>query len=306
MTSRDYVVVDLETTGLDYKLDRILEIGAVRVRGGMVVEEFQALVNPEAELREANIAIHHITPAMVAAAPLIQEVLPAFLAFLGAEPVVAHNALFDMNFLGFNARTYLGLELQNTTIDTLELAREVFPAEKGPSLERLLELFGEPPRPLHRALEDARALAAVFPSLIEALNQRRAYQRQQFERIEHVALRYRELGRLIDLMQREYKDLRCTLELYFRESGNEAVVVPGGETLRHQQNPSYEFHPEEARAALAELGILDRVLRLDREKLDRYLKGDRLSDEQKATVLDTRRFLGFRSAMSWERPSVLE
>lgn len=306
MTPRDYVVVDLETTGLDYKLDRILEIGAVRVRAGEMIDEFQALVNPEVELREGNIAIHHITPAMVEAAPRIEVVLPEFLAFLGKDPVVAHNALFDMNFLSFNAKTRLALEIENTAIDTLELAREVFPGEKGLSLERMLELFGEPPRPLHRALEDAKALAAVFPPLIEALNQRRAYQRQQFERIEHVALRYRELGRLTELMQLEYKDLRRTLELYFRETGADSVTVPGGETLRHQQNASYEFHPEEARSVLSELGILERVQRLDREKLDRYLKGDRLSDEEKATVLDTRRFLGFRSAMSWERPSVLE
>ena len=306
MTSDEVVILDLETTGLDYKLDRILEIGALRWRDGVVISEFQALVNPEVELRASNIAIHHITPDLIAEAPSIGQILPAFLEFLGPSPIVAHNARFDVNFLAHAAKERLGRILENPAIDTLELAREAFPREKGLSLERLLELFSEPPRALHRAMEDARALATVFPRLMKLIDQRRAYQRQQFTRIDHVALRYHELGRLIELMQFEYKDLRRTLELYFLETAADHVTLPTGERLRHQQNPSYEFHPEEVRAVLEGFGILDRVLRLDREKLDRYLKGDRLTEEEKASILETRRFLGLRSLLSWESPSVLE
>ncbi len=296
-----YVVLDLETTGLDYKLDRILEIGAVRLVDGAVAGEFQALVNPEVPLRDENVAFHGITPELVAGAPTIAEVLPEFLAFLGDDPAVAHNALFDMNFLTHHARAALGVTLTNAAIDTHELAKEVFPREKALSLERLLELFGAPPRPLHRALEDARALAEVFPALKAAFDERREYQRAQFNRIQHVAMRYRELGRLIDLMQGEFKELRKTLEVYFAESGAEQIPIPGGDVLRRLHHESYEFHPDELRAVLAELGILDHVQRIDREKVDRWVKGDRLSESEKAALLQTRRFLGHRLVMSWER-----
>ncbi|HEY9900765.1 MAG TPA: 3'-5' exonuclease [Pantanalinema sp.] len=298
-----FVVVDLETTGLDYKLDRILEIGAVRLQDGVVTGEFQALVDPEVPLREANVAIHGISAELVAGAPRLAQVLPAFLEFLGAAPVVAHNAQFDMNFLRHHAAETLGLPFENPAVDTLSMAREVFPREKALSLERLLELFGEPPRPLHRALEDARALASVFYRLADLQDQRRDYQRGQFGRIDQVALRYRDLGHLIDLMQAEFKELRRTLEVYFEETQGDAIALPGGDVLRHLRHENHEFHPEETRAVLETLGILERVQRIDREKLDRWIKGDRLSDEQKAHVLSARRFLGYRSVMSWERPA---
>lgn len=294
-----HVVLDLETTGLDYKLDHILEVGAVRLVDGTPAGSFHALVNPGVELREANVAFHGITPELVAEAPPLALILPGFMEFVGEATVVAHNARFDLNFLAHHA-ALLGLSFEPPAVDTLELAREVFPRERALSLERLLELFGEPPRPLHRALADATALASIFPRLLEAADQRRAYMRSQFAHVAHVAARYRELGRLIESMQLEHRELRRTLELYFVETGTEQVAVPGGKVLVGRQVPSFEFHPEEARAVLAELGILERVLRLDREKLDRWLKGDRLTDEERDRLLNTRRFLGHRTQLAWE------
>lgn len=296
-----YVVLDLETTGLDYKLDRILEIGAVRLIDGQVAGEFQALVDPEIPMRAENVAFHGITPELVAGAPRLAEVLPDFMEFLGSDPVVAHNALFDMNFLTHHALLTLGVEVTNAAVDTHEMAREVFPREKALSLERLMELFEAPPRPLHRALEDARALAEVFGRLKAAHDERRAYQRAQFDRIQHVAMRYRDLGRLIDLMQAEFKDLRRTLEVYFEEQDAEQITLPGGDVLRRLHHEAYEFHQDELRVACADLGILDHVQRIDREKLDRWVKGDRLDESEKAALLQTRRFLGHRLVMSWER-----
>jgi len=264
MTGR-YVVLDLETTGLDYKLDRILEIGAVRLIDGVVAEEFHTLVNPEVPMREENVAFHGITPDMVASAPVVSEALAAFLDFLGTDSVVAHNALFDMNFVTHHAREVLGVEVTNAAVDTHELAREVFPRLK--------------------AAQDAR----------------RAYQRAQFERIQYVAMRYRDVGRLIDLMQGEFKELRKTLEVYFSETGADQIPLPGGDVLRRLHHEAYEFHPEELKAVLAELGILEHVQRIDREKVDRWVKGDRLTESEKAALLQTRRFLGHRLVMSWER-----
>lgn len=297
--SGTFVVLDLETTGLDYKLDRILEIGAVKLNNGEIVDEFQALVNPETPLRPENIAIHGITPDLIADAPPIADVLPRFLAWAGDAPWVAHNALFDFNFLNHNA-TQQGLgPLLVTVIDTLDICKEVFPSERKPSLERLLEIFDEPPRPLHRALVDATALASIFPRLWELRRQKRAWHTAQFERITQVAMRYRQVQQLLGDLNEELRELRRTLELYFEETGAEVLPLPDANLIAHRRE-SWEFHSEEVRAALDKLGLLDRVLRVDREKLDRWLKSDRLSPEERESLLATRRFLGVKLSLSVE------
>ncbi|MNK23059.1 DNA polymerase III PolC-type [compost metagenome] len=297
--SGTFVVLDLETTGLDYKLDRILEIGAVKLVDGAIADKFQALVDPETPMREENIAIHGITPAMVADAPAIAEVLPRFFAWAGDAPWVAHNALFDVNFLQHNA-ALLGLPVPDVAvIDTLDMGKEVFPSERKPSLERLLELLDEPARDLHRALVDAEALASIFPTLWELRRQKRSWHTAQFERITQIGMRYRQVQTLLSGLQEEYKELRRTLELYFEETGALELPIPDGGILAHRRE-SWEFHSEEVREALAKLGILDRVLRVDREKVDRWLKSDRLSDEERDSLLATRRFLGAKLSISVE------
>lgn len=297
--SGTFVVLDLETTGLDYKLDRILEIGAVKLVNGRITDKFQALVDPETPLREENIAIHGITAAMVADAPRIAEVLPRFFAWAGDAPWVAHNALFDVNFLAHHA-ALLELPVPDVTVyDTLEMGKEVFPSERKPSLERLLELLDQPARDLHRALVDAEALASIFPTLWELRRQKRAWHRAQFERITQIGMRYRQVQGLLSGLQDEFKELRRTLELYFDESGAETLPIPDGTIIAHRRE-SWEFHSEEVRDALAKLGILDRVLRVDREKVDRWLKSDRLTDDERDSLLATRRFLGVKLSISVE------
>lgn len=297
--SGTFVVLDLETTGLDYKLDRILEIGAVKLVDGRMGDRFQTLVNPETPLREENIAIHGITPEMVQDAPRIAEVLPRFLDWAAGAPWVAHNASFDFNFLNQNAVELGMAPLENPVIDTLEMCKEVFPTERKPSLERLLELLDEPPRTLHRALVDAEALASVFPGLWELRRQKRSWHTAQFERITQVGRRYRLVQELIRELHAEARDLRRTLELYFEETGSEALPLPDGSIVAHRRE-SWEFHSEEVRAALEKLGLLDRVMRVDRDKLDRWLKSDRLTPEERDSLLETRRFLGMRLSISVE------
>ncbi|MBM3274311.1 MAG: 3'-5' exonuclease [Candidatus Sericytochromatia bacterium] len=296
-------VVDLETTGLDYKLDRILEIGAVRLIDGDVAGEFHALVNPEVPLRESNIAIHGITAEMVRGCPKIRSVLPAFIEFLADTPLVAHNAVFDFNFLNQNAKLLLGLDLTNQMIDSGALAKEVFPRERALSLERLLQLMGKPVDGLHRALTDARALASVFPDLSDLYEAKLAWHRSRFAVADALASRYLQLTDLIDELKAEEWEVRRTLELYFTETQRDAIQVPGGATVKVEKKESWEFHGDEVRSILAEAGILERVTRVDRTKLDRYLKGDRLSQQQKEAILSTRRFLGYRPHLSVERPN---
>lgn len=298
------VVLDLETTGLDYKLDRILEIGAVKLVNGAPVDTFQTLVDPEVPLREANIAIHGITPQMVEGAPTIAEALPRFLSWAAGAPWVAHNALFDFNFLNHNA-VALGLgALDVSLIDTLEMVKEVFPTERKPSLERLMELMEAPPRNLHRALVDAQVLASLFPGLYELRRQKRAWHVAQFERITQVGMRYRQAQALLNGLQDEVRELRRTLELYFEETGADMLPLPEANLVAIRRE-SWEFHPEEVQAALARIGILDRALRVDREKVDRWLKSERLTDAERDALLETRRFLGFKLSLSLEsRPDM--
>src|SRR5690606_30261624 len=144
---------------------------------------------------------------------------------------------------------------------------------------------------LHRALVDAEALASIFPPLWELRRQKRAWHHAQFERITHVGMRYRQVQALMRDLQAEARDLRRTLELYFEETGSDALPLPDGSITAHRRE-SWEFHSEEVREALTKLGLLDRVLRVDREKLDRWLKSDRLTPEERESLLETRRFLG--------------
>ncbi len=296
-------VVDLETTGLDYKVDRILEIGAVRLQDGQSVAEFHSLVDPRVGLRPSNIAIHGIVPEMVRGCPTIEDILPAVIEFLGQAPIVAHNVSFDFNFLNQACLQILGSPLELPVVDTMNLAREVFPREKALSLERLAQLMGRPGENLHRALNDARALAGLYPDLERRYQQKLAWHRGRFEVVDSLASRYLQVSELIDALRDEEWELRRTLELFFTESEVESLAVPGGATLKLERRESWEFRPDEIRPVLAEVGILDRVTRVDRTKLDRYLRGDRLSEEQKAAILSARKFLGIRHQIAVERPS---
>lgn len=89
------IVLDTETTGLDFTKERIIEFAAVRLENGKVKEEFQTLINPQQHIRKSSIAIHGITEDMVKDAPTEAEVMPQIMEFIGEYPIVAHNAIFD-------------------------------------------------------------------------------------------------------------------------------------------------------------------------------------------------------------------
>jgi DNA polymerase III epsilon subunit family exonuclease len=293
------IVLDLETTGEDYRLDRIIEVGAVRLDGDREVETFHAWVDPGGPLRPSNIAIHGITDEMLAGAESLAIVLQRLRDFLGTWPWVAHNAPFDQRFLQHHGQA-CGIAFENPVFDSLALAREVFPSDKGLSLARLAERLGVEPRPTHRALEDARALAAVYPLLREQVEAGRRERRARFSEISDLALRYRELTGALASMQTELKDLRRILDLYLDETGLQAIEVPGRGRWRAASTMRHTFHPEEVRAVLADLGLLEPCLRLDRERVARLAEGDRLSPGDREALLATRRELGVQRTLHWE------
>ncbi|MEA2025031.1 MAG: DEDD exonuclease domain-containing protein [Actinomycetota bacterium] len=163
-----FCVLDLETTGATAAECEITEIGAVKFLGGEPTGTFQTLVNPGTEIPPFITVLTGITQAMVIEAPTIDEALPAFLEFIGDAVIVGHNIRFDMSFLNA-AATRLGYgKLPNRTIDTLGLSRRLVRSEvRNLKLSSLAAHFQAPSPPTHRALDDAKATAHVFWSLLE-------------------------------------------------------------------------------------------------------------------------------------------
>ena len=166
-----FVVVDLETTGGSPATSAITEVGAVRVRGGVVEGEFQTLVDPGAPIPPFIAVLTGITDAMVAAAPRIDRVLPAFLEFARGSVLVAHNARFDLSFLRA-ACVETGHEWPEFDhLDTVTLARRILTRDEAPDvkLSTLARVLRTTVAPCHRALADAQATTDVLHALIERL-----------------------------------------------------------------------------------------------------------------------------------------
>jgi DNA polymerase-3 subunit epsilon len=174
-----FVVVDLETTGGRasesapgrHDHDQITEIGAVKVRGGVVIGELATLVDPGRSIPPQIVALTGITTAMVCDAPRIESVLPSFLEFARGAVLVAHNAGFDIGFLKAAAKRCQLVWPQPPVLCTVKLARRVLTRDEAPSvrLSALAQLFGATTTPNHRALEDARATVDVLHGLIERI-----------------------------------------------------------------------------------------------------------------------------------------
>jgi DNA polymerase III subunit epsilon len=171
----DFTVVDVETTGWAPDDAGITEIGAVRVRGGRVVAEFSSLVNPGTPVPPAITELTGISDQMLMSAPPVGAVLPGLLAFADGSVLTAHNAPFDLRFLTAACtsmgRVWPGFEV----LDTVRLARHLMATPQevpDRKLATLASFFGTPVRPSHRALDDARATAAVLGQLLGRLAER--------------------------------------------------------------------------------------------------------------------------------------
>jgi len=176
-----FVIVDLETTGASPKKGAaITEIGAVKVKSGQYLGNFESFVNPLTPIPEYITEMTGITDLMLANAPVIDEILPAFLSFAGSEAetiIVAHNAPFDLSFLKSAAKE-LDLDWPKyKTLDTVTIARQVLSKEDVPNckLSTLAQFFGTQTEPNHRALDDAKATTEILHGLIERLGSFEVY-----------------------------------------------------------------------------------------------------------------------------------
>jgi DNA polymerase-3 subunit epsilon len=165
LTDLEYVVVDVETTGLVAGRHKLIEVAGLRVRAGHVVDSFQQLIRPGQRLPRFISAFTGITQAMVNAASPADEVLPGFFAFLDDAPLVGHNIGFDLAFLDYEAAR-LGYPLATDGLDTIRMARRLIPGIRRLKLDLLARQVGVPVHDRHRALGDAQITMEVFQHLV--------------------------------------------------------------------------------------------------------------------------------------------
>ena len=287
-----YVVFDLETTGLDAQLEGIVEVAAVKIENGLEIGVYSRLVNPGVAISPASQAIHGISEEMVADAPPVSALFDEFLEFVGPHPLVAHNAPFDMHFLTRALLLAGRPALSNPVFDSLEMSRELFPEQRSHKLEAICRLLGYPGEGYHRALADARNLATIFPRLLSLYHQKRAWYRAQYDRIEHIARRYDMVNRLIDDLQAEQSEAKRVLGHYFTDHPGAHVVMPGGDHLAQTSKETWDYDTDALLPLLNEWGLRDKFLKLDRPRMERWLTGSRLTDEQKSRIAATRLLVG--------------
>ena len=168
-----YCVLDLETTGFSPVTEKITEIGIMKIKDGKIIDKFSCFVNPEKSIPARVVEVTKITDDMVRNAETIEKVFPKMLEFIEGSVLVAHNAEFDIGFLKHNARV-LGYDFDFTYIDTLSLAKEIFPDFKTYKLGRIAKNLGIKVEVAHRALDDVDTTVKVFNIMIEKLKERGA------------------------------------------------------------------------------------------------------------------------------------
>ena len=166
-----YVVFDIETTGFSPVKNRIIEIGAVKMQAGQIVDRFSSFVNPRTPIPFRIEQLTGIQDDMVLSAPEIEQVLPEFLRFCRGSVFVAHNASFDMSFLLENAKRQ-GIQLDPTYVDTVGIARVLLPHQAKHTLDAVAKAMDVSLENHHRAVDDAEATAEIFGKFLVLLREK--------------------------------------------------------------------------------------------------------------------------------------
>ncbi|MDR2029184.1 MAG: 3'-5' exonuclease [Treponema sp.] len=160
--SAPFAAFDLETTGLDPRQDRIVEIGAVKFDRRGLLGRFSVLINPGIPMPAEASRVNGITDALLRGKPRLDQVFPDFLRFIRGTVLVAHNAPFDAGFINEKLRAGSDPPLTDRLVDTLVYAREVFPGRNSYKLRNLAVSLGIAAGEVHRAEEDARLCMEIF------------------------------------------------------------------------------------------------------------------------------------------------
>ncbi len=187
-----YCVLDIETTGISRYTEKITEFGIMKVKNGEVIDTFECFVNPEKPITQRFVEVTNIKDDMVKDAETIDKVMPKVIEFVGDGIIVAHNANFDVGFIKYNAEK-LGLEFSNTYIDTLALAKELFPDFKRYKLGIIAEKLGIKVDVAHRALADVETLVAVFNVMLQNLREKEIFDLKDLDQMLSKDVNYKTL-----------------------------------------------------------------------------------------------------------------
>ncbi|MBR5555612.1 3'-5' exonuclease [bacterium] len=284
------IVLDTETTGLDFTKERMVEFAAVRLENGKIKDEFQTLINPEQHIRKSSIAIHGITAEMVADAPTEAEVMPKILEFIGDYPIVAHNAIFDYTFLNEASLRTTGKEITNTRVDTQQMFKEVYPDLDSHGLEALTKKFNVELNNHHRAMADTMGLALSYPKLKKLYLQKYDWEVKQLENVEYLFERFLRIQNTINTLQSELQDLKSVFKLYF-EQGGSPIRSQTGETLVYNSKQSFGYDFHQIKDVLEEVGAFDKAVKLNTGFVDRLVGGLSLDEDKREIIREARQEL---------------
>ncbi len=281
------IVLDVETTGLDYKREKIIEFAALKLIDNKIADEYEVLINPKQEIRQSSMNIHGITQEMIEGQPLMEEVLPKILEFIGDYPLVGHNVIFDYSFLNQACSDLLGISLKNKKIDTQQMYKEVFPDEPSHGLLALLERFYIKPQTRHRAMADARGLALAYPFLKDLYDQKHNWQLSQIGNINYLFERYLRIQQSIQTLQAELFDIKSVFKVYF-EAGGVDIEATTGEVLTCTSRVQYAYEFEQIKDVLEQIGAFNRAVKLNNSLIDRMVNGTSLDDDVKEKLSQAR------------------
>lgn len=277
------IVVDVETTGLDYTKERIIEFAGVKLVNGKIKERFETLVNAKQHIRKSSMAIHGITEEMLESAPLEEEIYPKIFEFMGDAPIVAHNAVFDFSFLNQTSKRLYNKPLENRYIDSQFMFKEIYPQLESCGLEALMNTFNVEFSTRHRALADAEGLALCWPKLKKMYSEKYDWQLSQIENVEYLFERYLRLQHTIGIMQSEIQDLRSIFKIYF-EKGGKDIVSNSGDVLTYNSKKTFSYDFVQIKDILDELGALPKAVRLNNSFIDRLVAGKGIDEETKDKI----------------------
>lgn len=161
----EFIVLDTESTGLDTRNDRIVEIGCVKIHNNQIVDQYQQYINPMCEVSPEATKVHGLTYDFLTKYPKFQDIAESFLTFIGNTTIVAHNAKFDITIINSELTRCSLQKLNNNFLDTLYIARKKFPGSPANLDALCIKLGIVTNRPLHGALLDAQILTDVFIAL---------------------------------------------------------------------------------------------------------------------------------------------
>jgi len=295
------IVLDIETTGLDYKREKIIEFAAVKLVNNVITEEFETLVNPKQEIRSSSISIHHITPDMVEDAPTIEEVMPKILDFIQDYPIVGHNVIFDYSFINRSCEELYGKSVKNHRIDTYQMYKEVFPDDPSHGLESLMNRFKIDFPLKHRAMADAKGLAYVYPHLKIFHDKKRNWQLSQLGNIEYLLERYLRIQQAIQMLQAEMADIKSIFKVHFEENGKE-IRATSGETLVSYSKPSYNYDSESIKDIVDEAGLHERAFKLNSGFIERLINDSSTDSEMRNKLMLCRTHISESRSVSVQKP----